>query len=160
MTMAYHRYHNMDVKIARIFNTFGPGMRRDDGRAIPNFITQALEGKPITVFGTGSQTRSFIYIDDMAEGIRKLLLSDHHGTINLGNPAEMTVLELAKRVIELTGSKSKIEYRELPEDDPRVRQPDIKLAKKLLNWEPKVDVRTGLSRTIAYFEQLKEKCSQ
>ena len=151
LTLAYHRSHEMDVKIARIFNTFGPGMRRNDGRAIPNFISQALAGEPITVFGNGLQTRSFCYIDDLAQGIRQLLYSDYNEPVNLGNPNEMTVLELAKCVIRIVGSKSGIEFRPLPQDDPRVRQPDISRAKRILGWQPSVDVRTGLVKTIDYF---------
>lgn len=152
LVLAYHRVNGMDVKIARIFNTFGPYMRQDDGRAIPSFIGQALQGKPITIFGDGSQTRSFCYIDDLVQGIRKLIHSDYNGPVNLGNPKEMTVLDIATLIIELTGSKSKIEFHELPQDDPRVRQPDIGLAKRILGWEPKVDVRTGLAKTINYFK--------
>lgn len=157
IALAYHRTHKIDVKIARIFNTYGPGMRRNDGRAIPNFISQALENKPLTVFGKGTQTRSFCYIDDMTDGLHKLLYSDYNEPVNLGNPNEMTLLELAELIIELTGSKSKIEFKELPEDDPRVRQPDISRAKKVLKWEPKVDVRTGLLKTIEYFRKLAER---
>lgn len=153
ITLAYYRCHEIDVKIARIFNTYGPFMRRNDGRAIPNFISQALLGAPITVFGDGSQTRSFCYIDDLVEGLVKLLYSSFNEPVNLGNPKEMTLLELAKCILELTGSKSKIEYRELPQDDPRVRQPDIGRAKKILGWQPKVDVKSGLLRTIDYFKQ-------
>ena len=154
LVLAYHRFHGMDVKIVRIFNTFGPSMRSNDGRAIPNFISQALAGEPITVFGNGLQTRSFCYIDDLIQGIHKLLYSNCNEPVNLGNPKEMTVLELAKHVIELSGSKSKIEFRELPQDDPRVRQPDISRAKRILGWEPKVDVRVGLSKTIEYFKKM------
>jgi len=154
MTLAYHRTHGMDVKIARIFNTYGPYMRRNDGRAIPNFISQALLNEPITVFGNGLQTRSFCYIDDLTQGLRSLLYSDFNEPVNLGNPNEMTLLELAKLVIELTGSKSKIVFQALPQDDPRVRQPDISRARKILAWEPKVDVRTGLLKTIQYFKTL------
>ena len=154
LALAYHRSHGIDVKIARIFNTFGPYMRQNDGRAIPNFISQAISEKPITVFGNGSQTRSFCYIDDMVEGIRKLLYSNFNEPVNLGNPKEMSVLELAQLIIGLAGSKSKIEFRELPQDDPRVRQPDIRRARQVLRWEPKTDVRVGLSKTIDYFKKL------
>ena len=154
LVLAYHRSHGMNVKIARIFNTFGPYMRQDDGRAIPNFIRQALDGEPITIFGTGSQTRSFCYIDDLVDGIHRLLYSDFNEPVNLGNPKEMTVLELAKRIVELAESKSKLEFHKLPQDDPRVRQPDISRAKKVLGWAPKVDLRVGLSKTINYFKKI------
>ena len=154
ITLAYHRTHGMDVKIVRIFNTYGPRMRQNDGRAIPNFIGQALAGEPITVFGDGSQTRSFCYIDDLVAGIHKLLFSDFHQPVNLGNPKEMNVLDLARFVIELTGSKSRVEFRSLPQDDPKVRQPDISRARKVLGWEPKVDVRQGLVKTIEYFKKV------
>ncbi len=154
MVLAYHRSHGMNVKIIRIFNTYGPRMRKNDGRAIPNFISQALAGDPITVFGDGSQTRSFCYVDDLVRGIRALLFSNATEPVNIGNPNEMTVLELAKLIIELTGSKSNIEFRDLPQDDPKIRQPDITRARKVLGWEPKVDVRTGLRKTIEYFKTL------
>ncbi len=154
LTLAYHRTHGMDVKIVRIFNTYGPRMRQNDGRAIPNFISQALADEPLTVFGDGSQTRSFCYIDDLVRGIHKLLFSNLNEPVNLGNPKEMTVLELAKHVIELSGSKSRIDFRELPQDDPRVRQPDIGRARKFLGWESKVDLRTGLIKTIEYFKKI------
>lgn len=154
LTLAYHRTHGMNVKIARIFNTYGPSMRQNDGRAIPNFIRQALANEPITVFGNGSQTRSFCYIDDLTDGIRRLLYSDFNEPVNLGNPKEMTILELATCVRELTGSKSRLEFCELPKDDPRLRQPDISRAKKTLGWEPSVDLRAGLLRTIDYFKQV------
>ncbi|MBI4368341.1 MAG: SDR family oxidoreductase [Candidatus Omnitrophica bacterium] len=153
MVLAYRRTHGLDVKIARIFNTFGPFMRRNDGRAIPNFITQALSHKPLTVFGNGLQTRSFCYIDDLIQGLHKLLYSNCNEPVNLGNPEEMTLLELAKSVIELANSKSEIEFHELPTDDPRVRQPDIGRARSELGWELKVDVRTGLQKTIRYFRE-------
>ncbi len=154
ITLAYHRSHGMDVKIVRIFNTYGPYMRQNDGRAIPNFIGQALAHEPITVFGNGSQTRSFCYIDDLVDGILKLLHSKQNQPVNIGNPNEMTVLQLAETIIKLTNSKSKIEFRELPVDDPKIRQPDITRAKKILGWQPKVDVKIGLSKTIDYFKQL------
>jgi dTDP-glucose 4,6-dehydratase len=153
MTMAYHRYHGLDTRIVRIFNTFGPRMRRDDGRAIPNFIGQALRGEPITVYGDGSQTRSFMFVSDLVEGIWRLMQSDVHDPVNLGNPHEMTLLELAKRVIRLCGSASPIVYQPLPVDDPKIRQPDIGRARTLLGWEPRVDVDEGLRRTIDWFRQ-------
>ena len=152
LTLAYHRTHQVDVKIVRIFNTYGPRMRIEDGRAIPNFISQALKNEPLTAFGDGSQTRSFCYVSDLVSGIIKLLLSKDHGPINLGNPNEMTILELAKAVIKLTGSKSQIGFKSLPQDDPKVRQPDITRARTVLGWEPKVDLQTGLKKTIAYFK--------
>lgn len=152
MTMAYHRYHGVDTRIVRIFNTFGPRMRINDGRAIPAFITQALNGEPLTVFGDGSQTRSVIYINDEVEGIYRLLLSDINMPINIGNPDELTMLQLAQEIIELTNSKSEIIFTELPEDDPKVRQPNITKAKELLGWEPKIDRKEGLKKTIDYFK--------
>ena len=151
MTVAYRTAEGVDTTIARIFNTYGPRMRLDDGRAIPAFMSQALTGRPVTVFGDGSQTRSFCYIEDMVRGIEALLLSDHPGPVNIGNPREMTLLEMARAVIALTGSKSRIVHRPLPTDDPKVRQPDIRLARKVLRWEPRVDLRTGLQRTVRYF---------
>ncbi len=153
LTMAYQRVHQMETKIARIFNTYGPRMRLNDGRAIPNFITQALTERPITVFGNGSQTRSFGYIDDLVEGIRKLLFSSLQEPVNLGNPREMSLLDLAKKVIELTASKSEIVFKPLPQDDPKVRCPDIRLARKKLGWEPKVKLEDGLQITVAYFRK-------
>ena len=158
MTMAYHRYHGLDSRIVRIFNTYGPRMRMRDGRVVPNFISQALKGEPLTVYGQGQQTRSFQYIDDLVAGIQKLLAADHHLPVNIGNPHEMTVLDFAKKIIELTGSKSTIVYKPLPEDDPQVRQPDISKAKKILGWEPKVALEEGLVKTIDYFRaKLKEQ---
>lgn len=158
MTMAYHRYHGLNTRIVRIFNTYGPRMRMRDGRVVPNFITQALKGEPLTVYGEGQQTRSFQYVDDLVAGIHKLLESDHHLPVNIGNPHEMTVLEFAKKIIELTRSQSPIVYKPLPEDDPQVRQPDISKARKILGWEPKVDLEEGLIKTIEYFrERLKER---
>lgn len=154
LTLAYRRTHRMNVKIARIFNTYGPRMRQNDGRAIPNFIGQALAGEPLTVYGDGSQTRSFCYIDDLVRGLRALLFSECQEPVNLGNPKEMTVLELARLILELTRSKSRIEFRGLPQDDPRVRQPDISRARSVLGWEPSVDVRTGLKQTIEYFKRV------
>jgi dTDP-glucose 4,6-dehydratase len=151
MTMAYHRYHGLDTRIVRIFNTYGPRMRMQDGRVVPNFILQALKGEPLTVYGQGEQTRSFQYVDDLVAGIGRLLASGEHYPVNIGNPHEMTVLEFAKKILQLTGSKSEISYRPLPQDDPQVRQPDITKAKKLLNWEPRVDLDDGLKQTIDYF---------
>jgi dTDP-glucose 4,6-dehydratase len=151
MTMAYHRYHGLDTRIVRIFNTYGPRMRMQDGRVVPNFILQALKGEPLTVYGEGEQTRSFQYVDDLVAGIGRLLESGEHFPVNIGNPHEMTVLQFAKKILELTSSKSEIAYRPLPQDDPQVRQPDITKARKLLNWEPKVDLDEGLIKTIDYF---------
>lgn len=151
MTMAYHRYHGLDTRIARIFNTFGPQMRPDDGRAVATFITQALDGKPLTVHGDGSQTRSFCYVDDMIEGLVRLLRSGYHEPVNLGNPEEHTVLELAQMIRELAASASEIVFEPRPVDDPNVRRPDITLARETLGWEPKVPVREGLARTIEWF---------
>ena len=152
ITMAYHRVHKIDTKIVRIFNTYGERMREEDGRAIPNFISQALNDKPITVYGDGFQTRSFCYVSDLISGIYRLLLSKEHNPVNIGNPNEMTLLKLAKVIIKLTGSKSKIVFKPLPVDDPKVRRPDITKVKKILKWQPKVDLETGLVRTISYFK--------
>lgn len=154
MTLAYHRTHSLRVRIARIFNTFGPEMRRHDGRAIPNFMAQALQDKEITVFGSGEQTRSFCYIDDMVEGILRLTFSEHTGPINLGNPEEITILQLVEEIIEITQSKSTVVHEELPVNDPKVRRPDITRAKELLGWEPKVSRREGLLRTADYFRRM------
>ncbi len=151
LTMAYHRFHGLDTRIVRIFNTFGPRMRANDGRAIPAFVTQALAGRPVTVFGDGSQTRSFQYIDDLVEGIYRLMHASVTDPVNIGNPQEMTLLELAKRIIRLTGSASEIAFAPLPEDDPKVRQPDIARARTLLGWEPRVDTDEGLRLTIDWF---------
>jgi dTDP-glucose 4,6-dehydratase len=151
MTMAYHRYHDVDTRIVRIFNTFGPRMRKDDGRAVPTFINQALAGEEISVFGDGFQTRSFGYIDDLVDGIYRLMLSDENDPVNIGNPQEMTVLEMAQLIIELTESSSAIIRKPLPEDDPKVRQPDITRAKSILGWAPKTPVREGLARTVEWF---------
>jgi dTDP-glucose 4,6-dehydratase len=148
MTMAYHRQQGVDTHIVRIFNTYGPRMRQHDGRAIPTFIRQALEGKPLTVFGDGSQTRSFCYVDDLIDGIFKLAMSDYHMPVNIGNPNEMTLLELAERVQRITGTTSPIVFEGLPEDDPKVRQPDITRAREILGWEPKVSLDEGLRRTL------------
>jgi dTDP-glucose 4,6-dehydratase len=154
MTMAYYRVHKVDAKIVRIFNTYGERMREEDGRAIPNFISQALRDRPITVYGTGKQTRSFCYVSDLIAGIYKLLMSDTNYPVNIGNPSEMTLLELARAIIKLTGCKSRIVHKGLPVDDPKVRRPDIAKAKRLLGWAPEVGLETGLSRTIKYFESL------
>lgn len=151
MTMAYHRVHGVQTRIVRIFNTYGPRMRLRDGRVVPNFMSQALKGEDLTVYGDGSQTRSFCFVSDLVEGIVRLLHSDHESPVNIGNPQELTVLEFAHRIIELTGSKSKVAFKPLPVDDPKVRQPDITLARQLLGWEPKVSLREGLEKTIAYF---------
>ncbi|MFH1835374.1 MAG: UDP-glucuronic acid decarboxylase family protein [Methanobacteriota archaeon] len=153
MTMAYHRVHGVDSRIVRIFNTYGPKMRVHDGRAIPEFISQALKDEPITVFGDGSQTRSFCYIDDLIEGIIRLMNSGEHEPVNLGNPHEMTISQLAEKIVELTNSSSEIVFKPLPVDDPKVRQPDISKAKKILDWEPKVPLDEGLSKTIEYFRE-------
>ena len=150
--MAYHRAHHVDTHIVRIFNTYGPRMRLDDGRVLPNFMGQALRGEPLTVYGQGSQTRSFCYVDDLVEGLVGMMESDGSaGPINLGNPAETTILEFARRIIALTGSASQIIFKPLPADDPKQRQPDISLARERLGWDPHVDVETGLKKTIAYF---------
>lgn len=152
ITMAYHRVHKIDTKIARIFNTYGPSMRLDDGRVIPNFIYQALNNKPLTVYGRGTQTRSFCYISDLIEGIFRLMNSKVNEPINLGNPYEFTILELARLVIKLTNSKSRIVFKMLPQDDPKQRQPDISKAKKFLNWQPKIELEEGLGKTINWFK--------
>ena len=154
MTMAYHRYHGIDTRIVRIFNTYGPRMRLDDGRALPTFVGQALRGEDITVFGDGSQTRSFCYVSDLVDGIFKLLMSNETEPVNIGNPDEITLQEFAEEIINLTGTKSKIIYKDLPEDDPKVRQPDIRKAKRILKWEPKVKRSEGLKITIEYFKKL------
>ena len=151
ITMAYHKIHKIDTKIARIFNTFGERMRKNDGRVIPNFITQALNNEPLTVYGDGSQTRSFCYISDLVDGIYKLMLSSINDPVNIGNPDEMSVKELAKKIVGLTESKSRVAQKELPEDDPKVRRPDISKAKKDLKWQAKVELEEGLRKTIDYF---------
>ncbi len=153
ITMAYHRNHGIPTRIARIFNTYGPRMRLDDGRALPNFMVQALKGEDITVYGNGTQTRSFCYVDDLIEGIKKLLDSNEAEPVNLGNPEEITVLDFAKEIINLTGSRSRIIFCSLPQNDPKVRQPDITKAKTILKWEPTVSRREGLSRTLQYFKK-------
>ena len=151
ITMAYHRVHKIDTKIIRIFNTYGPFMRLNDGRVVPNFIYQALNNKPLTVYGRGTQTRSFCYISDLIEGIYKAMFSRLNEPVNLGNPDEFTILELAKLIAELTDTKAKIVFRALPEDDPKQRKPDIAKAKKNLNWQPKIELKEGLKKTIAWF---------
>lgn len=157
MTMAYHSYHGLDTRIVRIFNTYGPRMRLNDGRALPAFIGQALRGEDLTVFGDGSQTRSFCYVDDLVEGVYRLLLSDYAEPVNIGNPDEISIRDFAEEIVKLTGTKQKIVYRELPADDPKQRQPDISLAKKLLGWEPRVSRSEGLAKTYAYFKALPEE---
>jgi len=151
MTVAYHRYHGVDTKIVRIFNTYGPRMRVKDGRAVPNFISQALRGEDVTVYGDGNQTRSLCYITDLVDGVIRLMLSDAHGPINIGNPTELTIEEIARTIIRMTGSSSRVVHKPLPEDDPKVRRPDITLARAVLGWEPKVPLIDGLGQTIAYF---------
>ena len=151
MTMAYHRYHGLDTKIVRIFNTYGPRMRLNDGRAVPAFMSQVLHNQDVTVFGDGSQTRSFTYITDLVDGIIKLMLSSENDPVNIGNPVEMTIKQIAETIIKMTGSKSQIVYRPLPTDDPKQRRPDITRARTLLGWEPKVQLEEGLIKTIEYF---------
>jgi dTDP-glucose 4,6-dehydratase len=154
MTMAYHNFHGLETRIVRIFNTYGPRMRLNDGRALPAFIGQALRGEDLTVFGDGSQTRSFCYVDDLVEGIYRLLLSDYHLPVNVGNPSEITLKQFAEEVITLTGTKQKIVYKPLPVDDPKQRQPDISRAREILGWEPKVGRQEGLKATYEYFKSL------
>jgi dTDP-glucose 4,6-dehydratase len=151
MTMAYHRFHGVDAKIVRIFNTYGPRMRLNDGRAVPAFISQALRNEDVTVFGDGSQTRSFTYISDLVDGIIRLMLSDENDPVNIGNPHEMTIDEMARTIIRMTGARSKVVHKPLPTDDPKIRQPDITRARTLLKWEPKVELEEGLVKTIEYF---------
>jgi len=153
MTMAYHRYHKLDTRIARIFNTYGPRMRLNDGRVVPNFILQALQGKDLTVYGDGSQTRSFCYIDDLVEGILQLLFSRENDPFNLGNPDELSILDFAKVILEITGSPSRVIHQPLPVDDPRLRRPDIAKAVKILTWQPKVGLKEGVKKTIPYFQE-------
>ena len=153
LTMAYHRHHGVDTHIVRIFNTYGPRMRLNDGRALPNFVYQALSGQPLTVFGDGKQTRSFCYVDDLIEGIYRLMLSDEHLPVNIGNPHEITMLEFAERIRKYFHDKPKIIFEPLPQDDPKRRCPDISKAKRLLKWEPKVNLEEGLKRTLEYFKQ-------
>ena len=153
LVMAYHNHHGVRTRIARIFNTFGPRMRRRDGRVVPAFIDQTLHGQDLTVFGDGSQTRSFCYVSDLVEGLFRLLMSDYNSPVNIGNPQEMTILEFAKKIIEMTGAKSEIVFKDLPVDDPKQRKPDISLAKQILDWEPKVGLNEGLRLTIEYFKE-------
>lgn len=157
ITMAYHRFHNVETRIVRIFNTYGPRMRLNDGRALPAFIGQALRGEDLTVFGDGSQTRSFCYVGDQVNGIFKLLMSDYAGPVNVGNPTEITIMEFAEEILALTGSDQKIITKPLPKDDPKQRQPDITLARKLLGWEPQVKRAEGLKITFEYFKSLPEQ---
>jgi dTDP-glucose 4,6-dehydratase len=154
LTMAYHRYHGMETRIVRIFNTYGPRMRPGDGRVVSNFIVQALRGDPLSVYGDGSQTRSFTYVDDLVEGIHRLFHSDRAEPTNLGNPNEFTVRQLAEQVLAMVGGESRVEWRPLPVDDPKVRQPDITIAREVLGWEPRVQLHEGLERTVAYFRAL------
>lgn len=154
MTMAYHTYHGVETRIVRIFNTYGPRMRLNDGRVLPAFIGQALRGEDLTIFGDGSQTRSFCYVDDLVEGIYRLLMSDCVQPVNVGNPQEITIKDFAEEIIKLTGTKQKVVYHDLPVDDPKQRQPDISQARKILGWEPKIDRAEGLKRTYAYFKTL------
>lgn len=151
MTMAYHHFHQLDTRIVRIFNTYGPRMRLHDGRALPSFMTQALQGDDITVYGDGSQTRSFCYVDDLIEGIYRLLLSDHSQPVNIGNPDEISLIQFAQEILDITGSSSRIRFEPLPQDDPKQRQPDISQAEKLLDWKPKTQRREGLIKTLDYF---------
>lgn len=151
ITMAYHRYHGMNTHIVRIFNTYGPRMRLDDGRVVPAFIGQALTGKPLTIFGDGSQTRSFCYVSDLIDGIVRLMMSDFHEPVNIGNPREMTIRQFAEEILRITGAACQIEHKPLPVDDPKVRQPDITRAKTILGWEPKVDFDKGIRETIQFF---------
>ncbi|MDB5312240.1 MAG: UDP-glucose 4-epimerase [Gemmataceae bacterium] len=153
MTMAYHRVHGVNTHIVRIFNTYGPRMRLNDGRVLPNFMYQALVGEPLSVYGDGKQTRSFCYVTDLVDGIYRLLLTDYHDPVNIGNPAEITILEFAEEILKLAGSASRIAYKPLPQDDPKLRQPDITRARQLLGWEPKVGRDDGLRRTMEYFKK-------
>jgi dTDP-glucose 4,6-dehydratase len=154
MTMAYHTYHRLETRIVRIFNTYGPRMRLNDGRVLPAFIGQALRGEDLTIFGDGSQTRSFCYVDDLIEGIVRLLFSEHAQPVNIGNPDEITIAQFAEEIIALTGTTQKVIYKDLPVDDPKQRQPDISKARAFLNWEPQIDRAEGLKRTYAYFQSL------
>lgn len=156
ITMAYHRFHGLETRIVRIFNTYGPRMRLNDGRVLPAFIGQALRGEDFTVFGDGSQTRSFCYVDDLVEGIFRLLFSEYAEPVNVGNPDEITIKSFAEEIVELTGAKTKITYKDLPHDDPKKRRPDISVAKAILDWEPQVERYDGLERTLAYFKTLSE----
>jgi dTDP-glucose 4,6-dehydratase len=160
VTMAYHRYHRVDTRILRIFNTYGPRMQINDGRVIPNFMWQALRGKSLTVYGDGSQTRSFCYVSDEVDGILRLARSAEHEPVNVGNPAEFTILECARKIIATTGSASQIQFEALPQDDPRQRCPDISKAKRLLGWKPKVELESGLKLSLEYFRQAVAKKEQ
>ena len=153
MTMAYHRFHHLNTHIVRIFNTYGERMRLNDGRVVPNLMSQALRGQPLTVYGDGSQTRSFCYVADLVEGIVRLLFADFHEPVNLGNPNELSILAFAKEILELSGAKSKIVFEPLPKDDPRVRRPDITRAREVLGWEPRIDRREGMGRTLEFFKK-------
>ncbi len=153
IVMAYHRYHGVNTHIIRIFNTYGERMRLDDGRVLPNFMGQALRGEPLTIYGDGSQTRSFCYVSDLVEGIFRLLFTDFHEPVNLGNPSEITILEFAEEIRKLSGTASQVVFKPLPQDDPKLRQPDISRARKLLKWEPKVGRDEGLKRTMDYFKK-------
>jgi dTDP-glucose 4,6-dehydratase len=153
MTMAYHRYHGVNTKIVRIFNTYGPRMRLNDGRAVPAFMSQAIRNEDVTIFGTGNQTRSFTYVSDLVDGIIRLMLSEENDPVNIGNPREMTIKEIAETIIRMTGSKSRLVYRDLPTDDPKQRRPDITRAMTLLKWEPRVQLEEGLVNTIEYFRK-------
>jgi dTDP-glucose 4,6-dehydratase len=153
MTMAYHRYHSVDTHIVRIFNTYGPRMRLDDGRVLPNLMGQALRGEPLTVYGDGSQTRSFCYVDDLVDGIARLLFAEFHEPVNIGNPNEVSILDFAREILALTGSTSTLAFKPLPQDDPKVRRPDIERARRLLAWEPQVTREQGLRRTLEYFRR-------
>jgi dTDP-glucose 4,6-dehydratase len=157
LTMAYHTFHGLETRIVRIFNTYGPRMRLNDGRVLPAFIGQALRGEDLTVFGDGSQTRSFCYVDDEVEGIYRLLMSDYSGPVNIGNPDEITILDFAKEIMELTGTKQKLIFKPLPQDDPKIRQPDITKAKQLLDWSPTIDRKTGIRLTYQYFLSLSKE---
>jgi dTDP-glucose 4,6-dehydratase len=157
MTMAYHTFHGVETRIVRIFNTYGPRMRLNDGRVLPAFIGQALRGEDLTVFGDGSQTRSFCYVDDLVEGIYRLLNSDYEKPVNVGNPSEISISQFAEEIIKLTGTEQKVIYKDLPVDDPKQRRPDITLAKKLLDWEPKVSRQEGLKITYEYFKSLSKE---
>ena len=157
MTMAYHRYHNVDTRIIRIFNTYGPRMRLNDGRVVPNFIKQALDGEQLTVYGDGSQTRSFCFVSDLVDGIYRLLMSEEHEPVNIGNPAEITILQFAEKINELTGNTAGIQFKPLPKDDPKQRQPNIDKARRTLGWDPKVNLDEGMERTIGWFKENLDK---
>ncbi len=157
MTMAYHRYHGVETRIVRIFNTYGPRMRPNDGRVVPTFIVQALKGEPLTVFGEGNQTRSFCYVSDLIEGIYRLMMSDCSDPVNIGNPREMSVMQFAEEIIRICSSSSTVTHKPLPEDDPKIRQPNIDKARQILNWEPVMDLEEGLQKTVDYFQNLIEK---